>query len=282
MKIVGVIPARYASTRFPGKPLADICGKPMIWWVYQQAKKVEELDEVYVATDDERIETVCHDYKMDVIMTSDSHPTHLDRLGEFAKKVKGDFYININGDEPLIDPNSIRAMLPSQDIDPNEFYFANGMMYIENPIEAIDTSKIKIATDVYNNCLYMARVPIPYPKGGSNFKLKKFVGIQCATRKALIFCSETKRGELESIEDIDEFRFIENGKNVKFILTEAKTIAVDTQKDLEKVRQIITMQLAQENAENSGGGGRFTKNVILVYSYHFSFLLKEAEVRCLL
>lgn len=244
MKIVAVIPARYKSTRFPGKPLADICGKPMIWWVYNQVKKVNEISKVYVATDDETIRKTCEEFGMNVVMTLDTHRTHLDRLGEFATLVDADFYININGDEPLVDPDSIRAMVPSADIDPSGFYAANGMMILENPIDAIDSSKIKIATDVFGNGMYMARSPIPFPKGSSQYKLKKFVGVQCFTREALLFCRDTERGELESIEDIDEFRFLEHGKPLKFIMTNAETLSVDTYKDLQKVNSIIAKKIS--------------------------------------
>ena len=110
MKIIGVIPARYRSSRFPGKPLADICGRPMIWWVYRQAKKVEQLDAVYVATDDERIQAACESYGIPVVMTSPDHPTGSDRVAEVAAKVEGDLFINIQGDEPLMDPDLIDAL----------------------------------------------------------------------------------------------------------------------------------------------------------------------------
>ena len=102
MKLVGVIPARYASTRFPGKPLADICGKPMIWWVYQKASALTEFDELYVATDDERIEKVCKEYNMNVIMTRNDHPNHISRIQEVSEHIKADYYICICGDELLI------------------------------------------------------------------------------------------------------------------------------------------------------------------------------------
>lgn len=246
MKIIGVIPSRYASTRFPGKGLADICGKPMIWWVYQSLKKVPGIDEVYVATDDERIVEACNQEGMCSVMTSEDCPTHLERLYEVSTKIDADFYINVNGDEPLIEPSAIEAMLPDG-IDPNDSYFANGMMVLQDPIDAIDSSKIKIATDVFGYGLYMARSPIPFPKARSDYHLKKFVGIQCFTKKALKFAAETKRGYLESIEDIDEYRFLENGHKVRFILTQATTLSVDTKKDLEKVRGIIRAKI--ENGE---------------------------------
>ena len=241
MNIVGVIPARYESTRFPGKPLADICGKPMIWWVYQQGKKVDELSEVYVATDDERIKAECEKYDMKVVMTSKNHKTHLDRLSEFVKYIDADFYINVNGDEPLIEPKNIAKLIPAN-INPHDFYFANAMTIISKPVELVDNARIKIVTDVDGYGLYMARTPIPYPKGNSNFNYKKFVGIQCASKSALEFCGITERSDIEDIEDIDEYRFLEHGKKIKFVKVDASSFSVDTQKDLEKVREIIRNQ----------------------------------------
>ena len=242
MKIIGVIPSRYASTCFPGKGIADICGKPMIWWVYQSLRKAKGIDEAYVATDNQLIVDVCNKEGIPVVMTSDSCPTHLERLYEVSTKIDADFYINVNGDEPLIESSAIEAMIP-QNIDPSESYFANGMMILRDPIDAYDSSKIKIATDMFDYGLYMARSPIPYPKARSDFQLKKFVGVQCFTKKALEFVANTKRGYLESIEDIDEFRFLENGHKIKFIMTEATTLSVDTKKDLEKVRMIMQQKI---------------------------------------
>lgn len=242
MKIIGVIPSRYASTRFPGKGIADICGKPMIWWVYQSLRKAKGIDEAYVATDNQLIVDVCNKEGIPVVMTSDSCPTHLERLYEVSTKIDADFYINVNGDEPLIESSAIEAMIP-QNIDPSESYFANGMMILRDPIDAYDSSKIKIATDMFDYGLYMARSPIPYPKARSDFQLKKFVGVQCFTKKALEFVANTKRGYLESIEDIDEFRFLENGHKIKFIMTEATTLSVDTKKDLKKVRMIMQQKI---------------------------------------
>lgn len=252
MKIVGVIPSRYASTRFPGKGLSDICGKPMLWWVFNSLKNAKGIDEAYVATDDQRIVDVCNKYGIPSVMTSDSCPTHLERLYEFSEKVRADFYINVNGDEPLIESSAIEALIPSSDINPKSDYFANGMMILKDPIDAFDSSKIKIATDMNGYGLYMARSPIPYPKARSNFDLKKFVGVQCFSKSALDFVNKTQRGYLESIEDIDEFRFLENGFKVKFVMTEATTLSVDTPKDLEKVRTIMAKRL---NCVKVMGGG---------------------------
>ena len=243
--MVAVIPARFASSRFPGKPLADIHGKPMIWWVHHAVSEAKGLDAVYVATDDERISEYCENNGIKAVMTSDKHKTHLDRIHEFSEKIKSNFYINVNGDEPLIDPRSIELIIPPQNTDPNEFYAANGMIELKNPIDAIDTSKIKIVTDTLGYGMYMSRTPIPYPKGSSAFTMKKFVGIQCFSKSALNFIHETKRGPIENIEDIDEYRIMENGKNLRFVLVEADTLSIDTKKDLEKVRSIISQRFPE-------------------------------------
>lgn len=245
MNIIGIIPARFKSTRFEGKPLADICGKPMIWWVYRQFLLAKGINEVYVATDDSRISDVCEKYGMKYIMTSDSHPTHLDRLAEVAEKIDADFYININGDEPLMMPEYIECLIPTEHINPQSFYFANAMTKIKKPVEVNDVSRIKIATDKDGNALYMARVPIPYPKASSNFDYMKFVGIQCFSRSALLYCGVTPRGHLESIEDIDEYRFIENGKKVKMVEIPAETLSVDTKADLIVVRDVINRRIKE-------------------------------------
>lgn len=253
MKIVGIIPARYNSSRLPGKPLIDICGKPMVWWVHQQLKQVKELSDVFVATDDDRIIEVCEKLNINTIKTSNNHKTHLDRLYEVSIKIDADFYLNVNGDEPLIEATAIRKMLPTKDIDPSKKYVSNMMTILKNPLEAVDFSKIKIATDINGYALYMARSPIPYPKGTYNFEYKKFVGVQCFTKSALEFCYNSPRGPIEDAEDIDEFRFLENGEKIKFIEAEVTTLSVDTPKDADKVRNVILSKMNEGvliNGEN--------------------------------
>lgn len=136
MKTIGIIPSRYASTRFPGKGLSDICGKPMLWWVYRSLKNSKGIDEAYVATDDSRIADVCDNYNIPSVMTSDSCPTHLERLFEVSEKINADFYINVNGDEPLIESSAIEALIPNSDVNPKASYVANGMMVLKDPIDA--------------------------------------------------------------------------------------------------------------------------------------------------
>ncbi|MGE7945700.1 3-deoxy-manno-octulosonate cytidylyltransferase [Lysinibacillus sp. NPDC093688] len=238
MKILGIIPARYGSSRFPGKPLADILGKPMIWWVYQQAIKTKRLDRVIVATDHTSIEEICKKFDIPVIMTSNEHVTPTDRLQEVSEKVEADLYICINGDEPLVDSKVIEKVIPEK-VEKN-FYVANLITNIKNSAEVIDNTNLKVVTDSNGFGVYISRSPIPYPKGSIDYNYKKHVGILAFTKPSLDFYVNTKRGCLETIEDIDLLRFIENHKVVHFIEAECESLSVDTPKDLEKVKETIS------------------------------------------
>lgn len=239
MKIICVIPARYASTRFPGKPLVDICGHPMIWWVYNQAKNVKEFDNVYVATDDKRISEVCEENGIPFIMTRSDHQNHVLRVAEVATRIESDYYVCINGDEPLIKPENIKGVIPETVIK-DEIYAGYMMRELVDPAETLDPSNIKLAVLSSGKCVYMSRQPIPYPKGTLNVSYKKLIGIECFNRKALDFYASTPMGELEKIEDIDHLRFIEHGHYVHVGLTESESLSVDTKNDLEKVRIIMS------------------------------------------
>ncbi|MDR2490361.1 MAG: 3-deoxy-manno-octulosonate cytidylyltransferase [Spirochaetaceae bacterium] len=241
MKIIAVIPARYNSSRFPGKPLADICGKPMIWWVYQQAKKAKGIAEVYVATDDERIQDVCNNEDMNFIMTSNSHPDHISRIHEVSEKIQADYYVCINGDEPLIDTIAILKVLPQE--KRYGFYFCGAMRILSDPAETMDTGNIKLVISGDNKCIYMSRLPVPFPKGTLFFHYNKYVGIECFSKDALDFFVSTAMGNNEKIEDIDHLRFLEHGKPLYFTYVDSNSISVDTPKDLEKVRMIIQKKI---------------------------------------
>lgn len=238
MKIIGVIPARYKSSRFKGKPLADICGKPMIWWVYQQAAKVQEFDSVYVATDDERIKSTCEELDINVVMTSEQHKTGTDRIGEVARKIKADLYVNIQGDEPLIEPKTIvEAIKPFY--DNKELQVSNLMTVIKNPVDVVNYTVPKVITNKDGIGVYLTRSATPYPKGSINFSYYKQVCVYGFTPEALNFYCNSPRGKIEEVEDIEILRFIENGYKVQFIEVSSDTVAVDTPNDLEKVRSIM-------------------------------------------
>lgn len=248
MKIIAIIPSRYNSSRFPGKPIADLCGKPMIWWVYNQVKKVREIDEVYIATDDIRIVDVCNNFGIKYVMTRDNHTTSTERVYEVAQNIKSDLYIVVNGDEPLIDPNVIRKIIPTSSI-PKDFYVSNLMTEISSPVEAVDFTNIKVVTDEDNNALFFSRSPIPYPKSSIDYKYYKHVGVLIYDINALKFFAETSKGYNEKIEDVNELRFVEHGKKIKMIEVKTHSLSVDTPKDLEYVKLIILKKI--ENGEIS-------------------------------
>lgn len=246
MKIIGVIPARYKSSRFPGKPLADICGRPMIWWVYQQCKKVADFEEVYIATDDEQIYEACQQYEMQVIMTSDSHPTGTDRVGEVARKVQADLIVNIQGDEPLLEPATIvKAIQPFYE-DKN-LQITNLMTKIKDPVEVVNFTVPKVITNKDNIGIYLTRATAPYPKGSVTYDYYKQVCVYGFKPQALqFFCEYGQKygkAKIEAVEDIEILRFIENGYTVKYVEVDSDTVAVDTPNDLEKVRQLVQKKL---------------------------------------
>ena len=240
MKIIAVIPARYESSRFQGKPLAEICGKLMIERVYLQAKKVKEFDEVYVATDDERIYNACMERNVQAIMTSTSHRTGTDRIGEVAEKIPADLYVNIQGDEPLIEPESIRkAILPFIENPGTDIEVTNLMTEIHDPVDLVNFTVPKVIASGDGRGVYLTRSAAPFPKGNIDAKYYKQVCVYGFTPRALKFyCDYGKqygKAKIEAIEDIEILRFIENGYRVQYIEVDSQTIAVDTPNDLKRV-----------------------------------------------
>ena len=238
MKVVGVIPARYQSSRFPGKPLADICGKPMIWWVYNQAIKVPEIEDVYVATDNDKIKKVCEQYGIPCLMTSNEHPTHVHRIHEFSNSIDSDYYVVICGDEPLISPEVISKVVPESECA-DDIYVGGLCRYFSDPAEVVDPANIKIVTNDKEECILLSRAPVPFPYKTVMFKYKKVVGVECYNKKALDYFVSKEAGFLERIEDVTLQRFLENKIHIKYKLVESNSLSVDTSRDLEKVISII-------------------------------------------
>ena len=161
MKIIGMIPARGGSTRFNNKPLADICGKPMVYWVWKHSKEVSCFDEVYVATDSEEIKNVAEGFGAKVIMTSSNCETATERLYEVSKKIQADLYVMVNGDEPLVLADDIVKCIP-ESIPEDGFYVSNLMTDFSNPVEVVDSTNLKIVTNKDGVCLFISRASIPF------------------------------------------------------------------------------------------------------------------------
>ena len=238
MKIIGVIPARYQSSRFPGKPLADILGKPMIWWVYQQCLKVPELDEIYVATDDERIFDTCTQFGMRVLMTSDRHRSGTDRLGEVAAKVQGDLFVNIQGDEPLIEPQMIRDLIGIFADD--SVYYGSLRKHITDEAEIHAPSTVKVVVDKNEDALYFSRSVIPSNvKDGKQARIYRHVGIYAYKREFLNTFIQLPPSELETIEGLEQLRALENGYKLRVHETQFDSIGVDLPEHIALVEQAI-------------------------------------------
>ena len=242
MNIVGIIPARMGSSRFPGKPLEKICTLPMIAHVYYRSKMAEILNEVYIATCDQEIADYIDSIGGESIMTSNSHERATERTLEACLKIednnkeKLDIIVMLQGDEPMILPEMIEsAVLPL--IKDSNIKVANLMSKINTEEECNDPNEVKVVVSQNNNALYFSRERIPskkkYDKG--TIMTYRQVCIIPFTRSALIHYNKLSPTPLEIIESIDMNRFLENGINVKMILTENNTMAVDTKKDLVEV-----------------------------------------------
>lgn len=250
MKVIGVIPARYKSGRFPGKPLADICGKPMIWWVYQRGLEVKELDGLYVATDDMRIYSVCEEYGMDVIMTSDKHNTGTDRVGEVAGKVEGDLFINIQGDEPCMEPQMIREVINIFKDDP-AVYFGSLRKEITDLEEMNSYSTVKVVTDCNDDALFFSRNVIPSNvKDGQLARVYRHVGIYAYKKDFLLKFIGMEQSELELGEGIEPLRAMENGYKIRVKETKFESIGVDLPEHIQKVEEKIRQEGVQYLWEN--------------------------------
>jgi 3-deoxy-manno-octulosonate cytidylyltransferase (CMP-KDO synthetase) len=240
MKIIGVIPARYKSSRFPGKPLQDICGKLMIERVYLQARQVAEFEQVYVATDDDRIYKACIERTVPCIMTSVKHKTGTDRVGEVAEKIPADLYVNIQGDEPLIEPETIRAAItPFLENPHTPIQVTNLMTRIHDPVDLINVTVPKVIASRNGRGIYLTRTAAPFPKGSINAKYYKQVCVYGFRPDALRFYCKSPRGIVESVEDIEILRFVEAGYHVQYIEVNSESIAVDTPNDLERVIEYV-------------------------------------------
>ena len=235
MKYVIVIPARYQSKRLPGKPLAKIGGLPMIVRTYNQCSKVVSKNKIIVATDSLKIKKVCDEYKIKSIITSNKCLTGTDRVAEVAKKIKCNFYINVQGDEPFFNPNDLKLLI--KEAKKNSKEIINGYAEIKDKKLFFSSSIPKLVFDKKGYLLYMSRGPIPSNK---KFEFKKAWRQICAysfPRKALFdFAKSKNKTQIESIEDIEILRFLEQGYKVKMIKMSNKSLAVDNNEDLEKAK----------------------------------------------
>lgn len=232
-----VIPARMGSTRFPGKPLCDLLGKPMIQWVYEASVASQIADQVIVATPDQEIVDACGMFGAEAMLTRHDHPTGTDRIAEVATHIHADVYVNVQGDEPLIRPASIEACARPLLEDPN---IQVGSVFCECPPEEKDNpAAVKVVTDREGYALYFSRWAIPFPRNPRPGTLKKHIGLYAFTQRALMNFASWEPTPLEQAESLEQLRFIENGVRIRMSFAEGSELAVDTPEQAEEVREIL-------------------------------------------
>ena len=243
MTSVCVIPARYASTRLPGKPLALIAGKPMIQWVYKQAVKANLIDRVIVATDDEKIKNAVESFGGEVVLTDPDLPSGTDRVAAAVQNIDADIVVNLQGDEPFVEPELLNSMV-STFLD-SEIYMATPIRKIESDEDLNDPSLVRVAKDVNNYALFFTRNVIPYLRDINkeewlyNFNFYKHVGIYAYRKTFLNILTSLPESHLEKAEQLEQLRVLENGYKIYTVETDYDSISVDTLDDLNKVNQLI-------------------------------------------
>jgi 3-deoxy-manno-octulosonate cytidylyltransferase (CMP-KDO synthetase) len=252
-KILAVIPARWLSTRFPGKPIADILGKPMVQWVSEQAQKASLVNEVVIATDDKRIYDVVLGFGGNVVMTSPSHQSGTDRVAEVVKYLECDIVVNIQGDEPLIPPENIDLVIEPL-LARNDLSVSTLMIAIHNSSEMLDPDICKVVVDNTGCALYFTRAPIPYKRDfdyidetcsdtkiDSNKRVLGFkhIGIYAYKKSFLPQFSNMKVSKLENSEKLEQLRILENRYLIQLVETKQNSIGVDRPEDIDKVIKAI-------------------------------------------
>ncbi len=249
MKILGIIPARYGSTRLPGKILADIAGKTMIERVYERARRSPSLDRLVVATDDDRIYERVFRFGGEAVRTSPLHPSGTDRVAEAAQALgaaEDDLIVNIQGDQPLFEPGMVDEVVGPFRQDPS--LVMGALVYpIKTREELMNPGIVKVVTDRRHFALYFSRSPLPYVIAGSPApRYFKHIGPYAYRMEFLIRFTRMERGELEKAESLEQLRALENGYRIKALETRYDSQEVDTPEDLEKVCAILRNE--QENA----------------------------------
>jgi 3-deoxy-manno-octulosonate cytidylyltransferase (CMP-KDO synthetase) len=252
LAIVAIIPARFASTRLPGKPLSDIHGKTMIQRVYERACAARRPDRVLVATDDERIAAVVRGFGGEAVMTSSDHATGTDRLAEAAAASDAEIVINVQGDEPMLDPRGVDAAADALLADP-----ALPMATLSLPLRSVDEmlapSVVKVVVDAAGDALYFSRAPIPHLRLGASDDprasasaavarglVRKHVGLYAYRREALLLFPKLPRSPLEEAEGLEQLRALHHGLRVRVVPVDGPAaLAVDTPEDLERVRALL-------------------------------------------
>jgi len=237
MEIAVIIPARYASSRFPGKPLALISGKPMIEHVYRRIAGMEEINQIIVATDDERIYRTVLSFGGRAEMTPSDLNSGTDRIARVARSLSADIIVNVQGDEPLLKQEMVREAVKPFFNDPAVIMSTLKKRIVDKK-EIDNPNVVKVVTDKKNNALYFSRYPVPFPrnKGAVYYK---HIGLYVYNRKFLLDYSQWEQTPLEKSESLEQLRVLENGYNIRVVETNYNSVGVDTPEDIEEVEKSL-------------------------------------------
>ncbi|MDD2679418.1 MAG: 3-deoxy-manno-octulosonate cytidylyltransferase [Candidatus Omnitrophica bacterium] len=238
MDVIGVIPARFSSTRFEGKVLAKILGKPMLQYVYERAKQARLLDDIIIACDHESVADAALEFGAKVVMTSKSHASGTDRISEVVNPLDVKIVVNIQADEPLIHPSMIDSVASAL-LDDKNIIMATLMKKIEDPSLVDDPNVVKVVVDKNNFALYFSRAAIPHLAANAEIKQPlyfKHIGLYAYTKDFLFIYKNLPVSNLEQTERLEQLRVLEEGFRIKVIETNFDTVGVDTPEDLEKVK----------------------------------------------
>jgi 3-deoxy-manno-octulosonate cytidylyltransferase (CMP-KDO synthetase) len=243
-RILGVIPARFASSRFPGKALALLAGKPILQHVYERASQARYLSKLIIATDDDRIAKVARSFRAQVQMTRPDHVSGTDRVAEVASSDQAQVIVNIQGDEPLIDPEAIDAAALALLDDP-ELPMATLKKLIEIRSELNNPNVVKVVSNLAGDAIYFSRSPIPFFRDGNARSIinYKHIGLYVYRREFLLAYSGLPIGPLEQAERLEQLRAIENGYRIRVVETEYESLGVDTPEDLERIAALFEPSL---------------------------------------
>jgi 3-deoxy-manno-octulosonate cytidylyltransferase (CMP-KDO synthetase) len=244
-RILGVIPARFASSRFPGKALASIAGKPMIQHVFERAGLSRYLHRLLIATDDERIAAAARNFGAPVRMTRSDHVSGTDRVAEVASAETADIIVNIQGDEPLISPEAIDSAILAI-TDDSSCSMGTLMKRIENPADISDPNVVKVVTALDGRAIYFSRLPIPYSRDAAEAPPQRFkhIGLYVYRRDLLLRYSDLEQGPLERAERLEQLRALENGYSIRVVETDYDSLGVDTPEDLERLSALFTASVS--------------------------------------
>lgn len=242
-KVVIVIPARYGSTRLPGKPLVSLAGKPMIQRVYEQAKKAKTAGRVIVATDDERIVKAVEGFGGEARMTRTDHRTGTERIAEVAAHTEGVVYVNVQGDEPLLDPVAVDTAVNSLLEEPAAA-IATVAVLIRTPADIMDPNVVKTVLDFEDHAIYFSRAPIPWVRDSAHkthARHLKHLGLYVFQREALLEYPTLPQGELERLEQLEQLRWMENGWKIRVAEVEHDAVSVDVPEDVARVEGLLAV-----------------------------------------